>query len=619
MPGSREHQMEFGCVLLPSGKVRFRLWAPAAKQVALCLERDSQKLILPMQRRKEGWFFVETAEAGPGSRYCFELPSGLLVPDPASRFQPGDVHGVSEVIDPSDFPWTDAGWLGRPWQKAILYELHVGTFSEEGTFAGVEQHLDHLVNLGITAIELMPVAAFPGQCNWGYDGVLPFAPDRSYGRPEDLKRLIGAAHARGVMVLLDVVYNHFGPEGNYLHCYAPQFFTERYQTPWGAAINFEGPESGWVRQFFIQNALYWLSEYHFDGLRFDAVHAIHDRSQPDILEELAMTVRSHLGPQRHIHLILENDKNQSHYLQRDRDGRTDDYTAQWNDDLHHGLHVLLTGETSGYYRDYVDTPLRHVGRCLAEGFAYQGEPSSYRHNAPRGEPSRHLPSTAFVGFLQNHDQIGNRPLGDRIDLVADPEPLRAALAILLLAPSPPLLFMGEEWGSRQPFPFFCDFEPELADQIREGRRQEFARFPAFAAESSRDRIPDPTAAATFLSAKLDWQGRNSGAGREWHHYYRRLLGLRLLQIIPRIPSLQPGQNSWQTLGQTTLAVHWSLQSGERLLLYANLGPQPEMVRTLPELSPLFASHDLAETEKTTMPPWSVFWFLAPYQGKGHQP
>jgi malto-oligosyltrehalose trehalohydrolase len=613
--------MKFGSVLLPSGAVRFHLWAPAAEKVALCLDRGANKLFLPMSRLEEGWFFLETAEAGPGSRYCFELASGRLVPDPASRFQPEDVHGSSEVIDPTDFPWTDEGWQGRPWHEAVLYELHVGTFSAEGTFAGVEQHLDHLVELGITAIELMPVAAFPGRCNWGYDGVLPFAPDRSYGRPEDLKRLICAAHARGVMVLLDVVYNHFGPEGNYLHCYAPQFFTERYQTPWGAALNLDGDESSWVRRFFIENALYWLSEYHVDGLRLDAVHAIHDRSRPDILEELAMVVRTNFAPQRHIHLILENDKNQAHYLKRDRDGCTDAYTAQWNDDLHHGLHVLLTGETSGYYRDYADAPLRHVGRCLAEGFSYQGEPSPYRHNKPRGEPSCDLPAPAFVAFLQNHDQIGNRPLGDRIDLVAEPEPLRAALAILLLAPSPPLLFMGEEWSSRQPFPFFCDFEPELADQVREGRRQEFARFPAFAAESSRHRIPDSTAQATFLSAKLDWQGLDSAAGREWHHYYRLLLGLRLQQIIPRIPNLQPGKNNWQTLGQTILAVHWSLQSGERLLLYANLGPLPEVIRTLPELSPIFASHDLAETEteKTTMPPWSVFWFLAPCQGKGNQP
>ena len=602
--------MEFGSVLLPSGEVRFRLWAPGAEKVALCLDRGANNLILPMPRREKGWFSLETAEAGPGSRYCFQLASGLLVPDPASRFQPEDVHGPSEVIGPADFAWCDEGWQGRPWEEAVLYELHVGSFSEEGTFAGVAQHLDHLVELGITAIELLPVAAFPGRYNWGYDGVLPFAPASIYGRPEDLKRLIGAAHAKGVMVLLDVVYNHFGPEGNYLHCYAPQFFTERYRTPWGAALNFEGPESAWVRRFFIENALYWLTEYHFDGLRLDAVHAIHDRSRPDILEELAMTVRTHYTPQRHIHLILENDKNQARYLKRDSDGSPGCYTAQWNDDLHHGLHVLLTGETTGYYRDYAEEPIRHLARCLAEGFSYQGEPSLFRNKACRGEQSRGLPTTAFVGFLQNHDQIGNRACGERLSLLTEQEALRAAIAILLLAPSPPLLFMGEEWDCRQPFPFFCDFGPELAEKIRKGRRQEFAGFPEFNTPESRARIPDPTATETFLSAKLDWQSLDTTGGNDWHIYYRRLLNLRRLEIIPRLRTIQTGATQWQVMGHRSLMVRWPLQTGENLLLYANLGRQPCTAVRLPRPAPLFASHDLTEArEKSTLPPWSVLWFI----------
>ena len=613
--------MAFGAALLPSGGVRFRLWAPGAEKVSLCLERDGKKLFLPMPRLEEGWFHLETEEAAKGSRYCFQLASGLLVPDPASRFQPGDVHGPSEVIAPADFAWHDDAWRGRPWEEAALYELHVGSFSEQGSFAGVEQRLGHLAELGITAIELMPVAAFPGRYNWGYDGVLPFAPANSYGRPEDLKKLIAAAHARGLMVLLDVVYNHFGPEGNYLHHYAPQFFTERYQTSWGAALDFDGPESLWVRRFFIENALYWLTEYRFDGLRLDAVHAIHDRSRPDILEELAMAVRAHVPGQRHVHLILENDRNQARYLRRNPEGSPCCYTAQWNDDLHHCLHVLLTGEKSGYYRDYANEPIRHLARCLGEGFAYQGEASPYRDNTPRGEPSGGLPATAFIGFLQNHDQIGNRALGERIGLLAEPTAVRAALALLLLAPSPPLLFMGEEWGSRRPFPFFCDFAPELAEKVREGRSREFSRFPEFSAPESRERLPDPTAEATFLSAKLDWQVLASAEGAEWHGYYRQLLRLRRRVITPRLAALQAGKSIRRIFGPTALAVRWPLPSGESLLLFANLGPHPAAGASLPALPPLFASHAPSPTAagQTAMPPWSVFWFLAPSQAGETQP
>ncbi len=609
----REHRMPFGAAILPTGAVRFDLWAPGAEKVSLCLDTGNDKLFLPMPRRDAGWFRLETKEASRGSRYCFQLAGGLLVPDPASRFQPSDVHGPSEVIDPADFSWPDHEWHGRPWAEAVVYEIHVGTFSAEGTFQGVERRLDHLVELGITAIELMPVAAFPGRYNWGYDGVLPYAPDSSYGRPEDLKRLIVAAHARKIMVLLDVVYNHFGPEGNYLHCYAPPFFTERYRTPWGAAINFDGDDSRWVRQFFIDNALYWLTEFHFDGLRLDAVHAIYDRSRPDILEELAMTVRAHFTSQRHIHLILENDRNQARYLKRDSTAIPPLYTAQWNDDLHHSLHILLTGEKSDYFLDYAEAPIRHLGRCLTEGFSYQGEPSLYRNTACRGEPSRELPAAAFIGFLQNHDQIGNRVSGDRLCLLADTQALRAALALLLLAPSPPLLFMGEEWGSRQPFPFFCDFGPELAATVRVGRSREFAGIPEFS-------IPDPAATETFLSAKLDWQSLDTAEGAAWYTYYRLLLGLRRQEIIPLLWTLQPGQNHWQPIGKTGLEVHWPLQTGEELLLFANLGRQVCSGGRLLDQAPFFASHDVMGTRQdATLPPWSVFWFIGKPQPEGGPP
>ena len=359
---------------------------------------------------------------------------------------------------------------------------------DRAVIAGVIDKLDHLATLGVTAIELMPVADTPGRRNWGYDGVCLFAPQSAYGRPEELKALVDAAHGRGLMVFLDVVYNHFGPEGNYLHVYAPQFFTDRYHTPWGAAINFDGGFRP-VRDFFIENALYWLEEYHLDGLRLDAVHAIRDNSTPDILVELAETVRRRVGTGRQVHLVLENDDNASRYLERDRDDRPRWYTAQWNDDAHHALHVLLTGEDAGYYGDYSDAPARHLGRTLAEGFAYQGEASPHRGGSPRGTPSKRLPATAFVPFLQNHDQVGNRAFGDRISTLADADAVRAAVAVLLLAPSPPLLFMGEEWAARQPFPFFCDFGPDLADKVREGRRREFARFHAIPRRSRASTDP----------------------------------------------------------------------------------------------------------------------------------
>ena len=407
----RVHRMPFGAETLSSGGTRFRLWAPAVPAVTLCLDGGPAHTMIPIGG---GWFEVTAAEARPGSRYRFRLPDGVLVPDPASRHQPEDVHGPSEVVDPEAFDWTDAGWRGRPFEEAVFYELHVGAFAPAGTFDGVATQLDRLARLGVTAIELMPLAEMPGRRGWGYDGVYPFAPEASYGTPAALKRLVCAAHARDLMVFVDVVYNHFGPEGNYLARYAPQFFTPRHRTPWGDAIDFEGPDARVVRDFVVHNALYWLEEFHADGLRLDAVHAIHDASEPDIVVELAETVHRTLRPDRQVHLVLENDRNQAHFLARAPDGRARWYAAQWNDDAHHAFHVLLTGERNGYYADYADEPAARLGRALAEGFVHQGEPSPFRGGAARGEPSAHLPPTAFVTFLQNHDQVGNRALGDRL-------------------------------------------------------------------------------------------------------------------------------------------------------------------------------------------------------------
>jgi len=596
--------MSFGAQPLTRDMARFRLWAPGVPQVELCVLGGEGERREVMRPEGDGWFALDYGPAPSGSRYCFRLPDGLKVPDPASRFQPQDVHEPSELIAPSDYKWRDTAWRGRPWEETVLYELHVGSFTPEGTFAGVQSRLDYLVGLGVTAIELMPIADFPGARNWGYDGVLPYAPDARYGRPEDLKRLIDAAHARGLMVFLDVVYNHFGPEGNYLHVYARKFFTDRHHTPWGAAINYDGEGSRTVRDFFIHNALYWIEEYHIDGLRFDAVHAIIDDSSPDILEELADVVRAGPGKERPIHLVLENDHNEAHYLSRG-DAGPRRYVAQWNDDIHHALHVLVTGEHSGYYADYADTPRRHLGRCLAEGFAYQGEASAYRGGARRGEPSAHLPATAFVNFLQNHDQVGNRAFGDRIATLARPEALRAVYAILLLAPSPPLLFMGEEWGTRMPFPFFCDFGPELAAAVTRGRREEFARFPAFSDPAVRERIPDPNDPATFQSAVLDWGNTGSAECEAWLGYVRELLGLRQREIVPRLADMPGGAGRYQLFGDSGLQVSWRLNDRSELVLLANLGEAPVSAAGRPSGEMLFST---ARAAGGLLAPWSAHWY-----------
>ncbi len=604
----RIHNMPFGARPAAEGGANFRLWAPGVSQVELCvLSRDGERREA-MQPASHGWFELRYADVTVGDRYCFRMPDGLKVPDPASRFQPQDVHGPSELTDPAAYDWQDADWRGRPWEESVFYELHVGSFTPEGNFAGMQRRLDYLAGLGVSAIELMPIADFPGGRNWGYDGVLPFAPDARYGSPATLKALIDAAHARGLMVFLDVVYNHFGPEGNYLHVYARKFFTERHHTPWGAAINYDGEGSRTVRDFFIHNALYWLEEYHIDGLRFDAVHAIIDDSTPDILEELADVVQAGPARDRHIHLVLENDHNEAHYLSR-QDNRPRRYAAQWNDDIHHALHVLVTGEGGGYYADYADAPLRHLGRCLAEGFAYQGDASRYREGARRGEPSAHLPSTAFVSFLQNHDQIGNRAFGDRISTLASPDALRAVYAILLLAPSPPLLFMGEEWGTRVPFPFFCDFGPDLADAVTRGRREEFSRFPAFSDPAVRERIPDPNEPATFQSAALDWTNTGTAECERWLRYVRDLLVLRRNVIVPRLAGMPGGQGHWQLGTGSVLQVSWTLNDRSVLLLHANLGDQAAPGVESPAGGELLFASD--PVNGNAMPAWSVRWYRRP--------
>ena len=556
--------MPFGAEALAAGGVRFRLWAPGAKTVELSIGTR-----LFSMKSDDGWFEHVEPQAGPGTLYQYRIDGELLVPDPASRFQPRDVDGPSEVVDPQAYKWGDHAWASRRWSEAVIYELHVGTFTPEGTYAGVTKRIPHLRDLGVTAIELMPLADFAGRRNWGYDGVLPFSPDSAYGRPAELKALVDAAHAAGLMVLLDVVYNHFGPKGNYLARYAPQFFTGKHQTPWGAAIDYSNPV---VRQFFLHNARYWLEEYRFDGLRFDAVHAIIDESARHILQEICASV----PPGKH--LVLENDANQARFIGPGR------YTAQWNDDSHHAYHVLATAEADGYYVAYADSPAKHLARSLAEGFAYQGVVSAFSPE-PRGEPSAHLPPGCFVDFLQNHDQIGKRALGERLSVLSPEKTLKALSAIQLLAPSPPLLFMGEEWGCRQPFLFFCDFDGELGEAVRNGRREEFRRFASF-----KGAIPDPLAEGTFRLCVLDWNRRDAG----WLAHYKKLLQLRARAIAPR----RFGPGNYRMLGERAFAVSW-----EGLTLIANCGDQPASINDFPKEKPLWSN-------AAPGAPWSVNWWIS---------
>ncbi len=588
--------MPFGAVPLPDGGARFRLWAPNARQVDLCL---GAMVPLPMRSLAGGWHECIVADACAGARYRFRIDGGLQVPDPASRFNADDVHGPSVLVDPCAHVWRDADWRGRPWHEAVVYELHVGAFTAQGTFAAAIDRLDDLVQLGVTAIELMPVADFSGRCNWGYDGVLLFAPDASYGAPEDLKALIEAAHARGLMVLLDVVYNHFGPDGNYLHVYARPFFRADAHTPWGAAIDFDGPSSRTVRDFYLHNALFWLHEYHLDGLRLDAVHAVTDRSRPHIVEEIAQAVRSGRGRERHVHLIVENDHNRTRLLARDARGAPRVATAQWNDDAHHAAHALASGERDGHYADYFERPLWCLGRALAEGFAYQGEPSRYRGGAPRGDASRHLPPLAFVDFLQNHDQVGNRPFGERIAQIVDADALRALLACMLLAPAVPLLFMGEEFAASAPFLFFCDFRGELGHAVSRGRLAGFARS---GAPAPRERLPDPNDAATFARCRLDWTERERGTHAQWLALYTRLLQVRGKRLVPHLADARSGE--FHLLAPGRLLVHWPIGSradGARLHLLANLCPLPAQRDAVPPGAVLYDSHPAA----TALAPWSV--------------
>jgi malto-oligosyltrehalose trehalohydrolase len=584
---ARHSVPQFGARLTPDG-ASFRLWAPAARRVDLLTEK-----LHPLRRDDDGWFSADIVGVKAGIRYKFRIDNEIDVPDPASAFQPEDVSGPSELIDHTAYRWRAENWRGRPWPETIVLESHVGTFSREGTYRAMIDRLDHLKETGITALELMPLADFSGRRNWGYDGVLWYAPDSAYGRPDDLKALIDEAHLRGLMVFLDVVYNHFGPEGNYLGHYAPAFFTDA-QTPWGSAIDYRVRQ---VRDFAIENALYWLRDYRFDGLRLDAVHAITEPGEISMLDELSHAVGELAAVTgRHIHLVLENDDNAAHLLDANEGPPRGKYRAQWNDDYHHAWHVLLTGESHGYYRDYQCVPPDDIARALSSGFIYQGEASAHREGRSRGEPSGKLAPTAFVNFLQNHDQIGNRALGDRLEANADPRALEAALAITLLAPMVPMLFMGEEWGSQAPFPFFCDFHGDLAKAVREGRRREFAG--AYARYG--DEIPDPLELSTMQSAVLDWSSRDQAPGRERLALVQTLLAIRHREIIPRLPGTAFG--SAQAADSGLLTANWHMGDGATLSLIANVSNDD-----IPRAAGIGGTPIWGNELTGSVPPWAVFW------------
>jgi maltooligosyltrehalose trehalohydrolase len=580
----------FGPLALERG-YRMRLYAPAAKRVDVHVDGRT----LPMERSGD-WFAVDDPRARAGSRYAFAADGRQPVPDPGSRFQPDGVHAASEIVA-SHFAWPDDGWHGRPWHEHTIYELHVGTFTFEGTYDAAGHKLRDLVALGVTAVELMPLAAFPGSRNWGYDGVLPYAPHAGYGRPDDLRRFIAAAHAHGLAVLLDVVYNHFGPEGNYLHALAPSFFTPAAHTPWGAAIDVTVPA---VRAYFAENAAYWLTDYRFDGLRLDATHAIVDPRAPSFLSEVRATALAACEPGRHVALVVENDYNDVTLLDAG-------YDAQWNDDVHHCAHVIATGEISGYYRDYAADPVGWLGRALSTGFAYQGEASEHRNGKARGLPSARFPLSAFVSFLQNHDQIGNRAFGERLGQLAAPAALRALTALVLLAPSPPMLFMGEEWAASTPFLFFCDFEPDLAKLVTAGRRREFEVFPQFADPRVRATIPDPAAIATFEASRLRWEERSAPQHAATLAFTTALLQTRAREVVPFVAGLRGSDGVCERIGTAGLALRWKLSDG---MLHADANLSGDAPAGFPERltgETFYATHDERAYRDGRAPAWAVRW------------
>ena len=594
------HEMPFGAKLRRDGGVDFSLWAPAARQASVFLgDRDVAASVTA-----DGWWGLHIAHADAQTRYQWRV-DGKLVPDPASRSNPWGLEAPSIVTDPWAHDWA-ADWNGRAWTDIVAYQMHVGTYTPEGTFNAAARRIPELARLGITALQLMPVASADGEFGWGYDGVLLFAPNSSYGTPDDMKAFVATAQAHGLAVLLDVVYNHFGPAGNYLPHYAPQFESDHHETPWGKAVNFDGVGSTWVREFFIQNALYWLEEFRLDGLRLDAVHAMVDEGPEHIVAELTRRARHRFGD-RQVHIVLENDHNNPMRLGAG-DARCD---GQWNGDFHHCLHVLMTGETGTYYAEYADDPVARLGRVMTLGFSREGANESGSEAPDRRDATSTISLVNAVNFLQCHDQIGNRVFGDRLHLLAAPDASRLATAILLLSPSIPLLFMGEEFASRRPFLYFADAKREMRDLVRDGRKQEMREAPDADQIDSRGEPPDPCDRGSVVASVIESSVELDQSQRATWRWTRELLTLRRLEIAPRLPSLSVGTHGCRRFGTHGLAVTWHFDDGSRLQVILNLGKSAQLVSSTEldsEAVELFRVGDVAGDR---LGPWSGVWHRIP--------
>lgn len=563
MSGAKGWRLPFGANVVDGG-TEFRVWAPASRSVDVVIYGPDAERVHPLAAEADGWFAATVPGVGAGARYRYRLDEKDAFPDPASRSQPDGVHEPSAVVDPS-FRWTDGGWRGVPADELVIYELHVGTATAEGTFDALIGRLDEIAALGATAVEPMPVAEFPGARNWGYDGVYLYAPESSYGGADAFRRFVDAAHARGLAVILDVVYNHLGPEGNYLHAVTGgQYFTDRHCTPWGDAIDYARRP---VREFAIQNALHWAHEYHVDGLRMDATHAILDDSETHLLRELSTRVRASLPADRYFVFIAEDERNERRVVLPPPEGCGLD--GVWADDFHHQLRRHTAGDHEAYFSDYTGS-VDDIVRTLRQGWFYEGQ-ESRNHGAARGTPAEGLPPRAFVHCIQNHDQVGNRAFGDRLTESIPLSVYRAASALLLLSPYTPLLWMGQEWAATTPFQYFTDHPEELGKLVTEGRRKEFGEFSAFADPAVRERIPDPQAASTFENSRLRWDEAERPPHAGVLALYRALLRLR--RTHPALRRRDRESFAVAALGEHGIALRRTADDGRALLLVVSLdGP-----------------------------------------------
>jgi maltooligosyltrehalose trehalohydrolase len=557
---SSDARLTFGANVVADG-VEFRVWAPASEQVDVVLYGPDAERVEPLAAEGEGWWSALVPGAGAGTRYKFRLEEGDAFPDPASRSQPDGVHEASEVVDPSGFAWTDDDWRGVPYENLVIYELHVGTATPEGTFDALIDRLDDIASLGATAVEPLPIAEFPGHRNWGYDGVFLYAPESSYGGADAFRRFVDAAHARGLAVILDVVYNHLGPEGNYLHAVTGgRYFTDRHCTPWGDAIDYGARP---VREFAIQNALHWAREYHVDGLRMDATHAILDDSPTHVIAEMVQRVHASLPEGRHFVFMAEDERNENRLVSPPPAGWG--INGVWADDFHHQVRRHTAGDHEAYFSDYTGTA-QDIVRTLQRGWFYEGQRSE-NHGAPRGTPAEGMPPSAFVHCIQNHDQVGNRALGDRVTETVSLPVYRALSALLLLSPYTPLLWMGQEWAATTPFQYFTDHPEELGKLVTEGRRKEFGKFSAFADPAVRERIPDPQAPSTFANSRLRWDEADDMPHAGIRALYRELIVLR--RTHPALRRRDRGGMDVHALGERTIALRRTAEDGAALLLVAS--------------------------------------------------